>query len=263
MYGLADFHDNVLKRTPNAQHIITGDWSFVNVTINGNLSSTRINKLNFDSDIVLINRPESNIIRTAKFFESLTIGNFMCSYGCLIDNVDLGDWMAKAVLLNHNYTIQGTTYLQNPIIDSVTAFGTVNNVTFNADQILLKSKRQRIYGDVHIGNRENPLQKLTFDGIYLNYFNDHNFTDFQLSLVQRPSAAQRQIVATVSTDMQFTKPLTIDNLECFADVNGVNFSALADIKYNRMSEFYHRMMPELHTVADTFMAMHERNHSLV
>lgn len=239
----------MLKNVDGTQ-IISGEWKFADVSIHGNLRSTLINNLNFNNDIVRFSRPEMNIIRAPKIFAGLRVSNLVCD-GCSVNGVDLGEWILKAVLLNNNYTIQGTTYLRNPIISHVNARGTVNNVTFRADEILLKQQRQRIHRNVYIGDPTNPLQKLTFENMYLNFLNGHNFTDFHLSLVQRRSATQRPIVARVATDMQFTEPLTIDNLECFGQVNGVNFSSLAAVNYNRLSEYYREMIPELRTVADS------------
>lgn len=244
----------MLKQSSGVQ-IISGAWKFADVAINGNLRSTLINNLNFNNDIVRFSRPEMNIIRASKIFSELRVKNLVCQYGCAVNEVDLGEWIAKAVLVNNNYTIQGTTYLQNPVISHVDVLGTVNNMTFRADKILLKQQRQRIYGNVHIGNQANPLQKLTFESIYLNYLNGHNFTDFHLSLIQRPSITQRRIVANVATNMQFTEPLTIENLECFGQVNGVNFTSLTAINYNRFSEYYRAMIPELRTMADNVGAV--------
>lgn len=250
--NLTYFRDNVLKQSSGVQ-IISGAWKFADVTINGNLRSTLINNLNFNNDIVRFSRPEMNIIRASKIFSELRVKNLVCQYGCSVNEVDLGEWIAKAVLVNNNYTIQGTTYLQNPVISHVDVLGTVNNMTFRADQILLKQQRQRIYGNVYIGSQANPLQKLTFESIYLNSLNGHNFTDFHLSLIQRPSITQRRIVANVATNMQFTEPLTIENLECFGQVNGVNFTSLTAINYNRLSEYYRTMIPELRSMADTYV----------
>lgn len=250
--NLTHFRDNVLKQSSGIQ-TISGDWKFGDVKMNGSLRSTLINNLNFNNDIVRISRSEMNIIRATKTFSGLRIRNLVCQNGCSVNEVDLGEWIAKAVLVNNNYTIQGTTYLRNPVISHVDALATVNNMTFRADQILLKTPRQSIYRDVHIGNPENPLQKLTFDSIYLNYLNGQNFTDFQLSLIQRPPTTQRPIVAKVATNMQFAEPLTIENLECFGQLNGVDFSSMAAINYNRLSEYYRAMIPELRSVADTFV----------
>lgn len=194
-----------------------------------------------------------NIIRATKIFDELFIKSFVCQDGCAVNDVNLGEWIARAVLLNNNYTIQGTTYLRNPVISHVDALGTVNNITFQADRILLNHQRQRIYRNVNIGNPANPLRKLTFENIYLNYLNGQNFTDFQSSLVQRPSAMQRPIAANVASNMQFEEPLTIENLECFGQVNGINFSELTAMNYNRLSELYRAMIPELRTVEDTFV----------
>lgn len=248
--NLTHFRDNVLKKSSGIQ-TISGDWKFANVKMNGSLHSTLINNLNFNNDIVRFSRHEMNIICATKTFSGLRIRNLVCHNGCSVNEVDLGEWIARAVLVNNNYTIQGTTYLRNPVISRVDALATVNNMTFRADQILLKTPRQSIYRDLHIGNSENPLQKLTFESIYLNYLNGQNFTAFHLSLIQR--ATQRPIVANVATNMQFAEPLTIEDLECFVQVNGVDFSSMDAINSNRLSEYYRAMVPGLRTVAETFV----------
>lgn len=251
--NLSYFRDNVLKQSSGIQ-IVSGAWKFGDVKINGNLSSTLINGLNFNNDIVRFSRPELNIVRASKTFNSLRTNNMVCPIeGGSVNGVDIGEWIGKAALLNNNYTIQGTTYLRNPVISHVDALGTVNNMTFRADSILLKQKHQRIYRNVHIGSQSNPLQKLTFESIYLDYLNEHNFTDFLLSLIQRPPSTQRSVAANVATNMQFTEPLTIENLECFGQVNEVNFSTFSATNYNRLSEFYRAKIPDLRTVADTFV----------
>lgn len=249
--NLTYFRDNVLKQLSGIQ-TISGEWKFADVKINGNLRSTLINSLNLNNDIVHFSRPEMNIVRASKTFSGLRIRNFVCGDGCSVNEVDLGEWIAKAVLVNNNYTIQGSTYLQNPVISHVDALGTVNNITFRAEQILLKTPRQSIYRNVHIGNPENPLQKLTFDSIYLNYLNGKNFTDFHSSLTQFPSASQRPLVATVATNLQFAEMLAIENLECFGQVNGVNFSSVTAIDYNPLSDYYRAVIPGA-VAADTFV----------
>lgn len=232
---------------------IRGEWKFVDINIGGRLRSTRINNLDFTNDIVRFSRPEMNIVRATKTFNDLSIRHFACREHCTVMGVALGEWIGNAVLRNNNYTVQGTIYLRNSVISHVEALGTVNGMRFGADSILLKRKQQRINGNVYIGNETMPLQKLTFDHIYLNYLNGHNFGDFEKSLVQRPSPMQRPIVASVIGNMRFTEPVTIGNLECFGQVNGVNFSSLGASEYNRMNELYRTMIPELSTMADAFV----------
>lgn len=56
-----------------------------------------------------------NNVTAPKHFESISAEQFYCEYGCTVQEIDLSEWIAKSALTHGNYTIQGTTTIENPI----------------------------------------------------------------------------------------------------------------------------------------------------
>lgn len=213
----------------------------------GSLSTTSINNLNFNQDVVLWNS-NSNIIRAAKTFRSLAIEQLMCRYGCQIQDINVDEWITKAVLTGLNATIQGYVYAKDPVISHIHVLGTVNNYTF--ESLLLKRESQTINGNIYFGNVLNSsnavaVTSLTFNKIYTNFINGKNFTDFYLSLVKRNR--NNDIGGDISTNMQFTESLIFDNLYSIGQINGVNMSTIAHIQQN--GEQFLSAIPTLNVMA--------------
>lgn len=194
-----------------------------------------------------------NTIRADKTFTSLSIEHLTCKYGCTVNNINVAEWISKAVLLNINYTIQGTTYLQNPIISHISVLGLVNNNTFNSNEILLKSVPQKISKNLIIGKKDNPFVKFTIDNIYVNFINAQNFTEFHNSIIQR-HAQNGAIAEEINSNMIFTEPVSFENLQCYGQINGINFSDLSNLNYNRFSKHYRMVLPQLRTMENDFIS---------
>lgn len=179
------------------------------------------------TDIARLDRPNMNIVRASKHFRSLTIDRLTCQDGCTVQGVDMGDWIGKSVMSNLNYTIQGSVYIRNPIISYIDALGLVNNVTFDSQNILLKSADQYFDGPVTIGNR-NSLSSLTFDNLNVNFINDKNVSEFFENLIR----AGDTDVGEIFTNMIFMEPVEFLDLNV-SELNGVDMDQLtaADQQY--------------------------------
>lgn len=228
----------------------------------GNLRGTLINGLNMNNDVVRYSQPEANIIVATKFFENLSINLLRTQKRFTINEVDIDYWITHSILLNKNYTIQGQTRINNPVISHIEAFGTVNGRKFNANNILLKSTNQQINQNIFIGNQNNPLTKLTFDSIYINSLNGHNFSRFYETLVQRPFPNQ-PLIANIEANVQFIEPLQVENLQCNGQINNVNFKALTEINHNQINEQYRKALPELYAWHNETLASKQHRNTIM
>lgn len=138
----------------------------------------------------------------------------------------MADWISGAVLTGFNYTIQGTVYAENPIISYIEALGPVNNITFNSQNVLLKSADQRLNGPIIIANANqlnstSAITSLTFDKLYVNFINDKNVSEFFANLIQRNEHGHID-VGEIFSDMEFMNGLDIDHLQITGQLNGIN-----------------------------------------
>lgn len=216
-----------------------------------------------NNDVVRYSQPEANIIVASKFFENLKINSMQTQNSFTINEIDVQYWITHSVLLNNNYTVQGLTRLQNPIISHIESFGPVNGQKFSSENILLKTENQQINQNVHIGSHEDPLKKLTFDSIYLNNLNNQNFSHFYETLVQRPPPNQ-PLVANIYANLQFTESVRVDNLQCNGQMNGVDFKSLTDLNHNQYNQQYRSALPELYAWHnETLLRRHELKHNRI
>lgn len=188
-------------------------FRFFDFAFLGSLSSTKINGLNFATDIVRWSSPSTNIIHAPKRFHSLNIDRLVCQYGCTMQGIDMADWISKAVLTASNQTIQGTVYARDAVISYVEVLGLVNNMTFNSQNILLKSVPQKLNGALTIGDDNfgpNSIKSLTFNNLIVNSINDQNVSEFFTNVIQRGEDGID--VSELYTDLEFTDRLYIDNL---------------------------------------------------
>lgn len=77
--------------------------------------SALINGLDFRTDILRFSVPLANITAT-KYFNNLYVEEMMMDVEGRIQDVLIADWLVRAILTVGNYTIQGTTVLENPFI---------------------------------------------------------------------------------------------------------------------------------------------------
>lgn len=171
------------------------------------------------TDVARWDRPNMNIVRAPKRFRSLSIDRLICQDGCTVQGVDMYDWLTKAVMMGLNYTIQGNFYAKNPIISYVEVLGLVNNVTFNSQNVLLKSAEQNLNGVVTIGNNlaANSISSLTFDNLYVNFINDKNVSEFFANLIEKGG----ENVGEIFANMIFTEPVEFLDLKV-SELNGVD-----------------------------------------
>lgn len=93
---------------------ITAEWYIADVIVSGDVNSL-INGFDVITDVVRYSNPINNVT-AAKSFERLDVGNLYCRNGCTLMDVDVYDWMNKVVFVGGNYTIQGTTVIEAPVI---------------------------------------------------------------------------------------------------------------------------------------------------
>lgn len=171
-----------------------------------------MNDLNLKDDVVRWDRSDKNLIKAEKSFNSLSINQLSCHAGCSVQGVDIDEWISKGALLNMNYTIQGTVFINDATFSYIEALERVNNDPFNSLTILLKHSDQRIDHIVTIGPNANSnnVTPLTFNEINVNYINGQNFTAFIQNRVTRGPA--NQINVNILSNLQFVEPLTFENL---------------------------------------------------
>lgn len=190
--------------------------------------------------------PGQNVIYAEKYFENVKIGHLNCKGSCSLQYVNMGEWISKAVLVYSDYIVQGTTYIENPLIPAINVLGTVNNQTFNSKTILRKSSEQIIPGNVYITNKPYQVATLTFSNIYLNYINSYNFPEFHDSLVLRQH--RKELNVNINTNVKFLQALRVDDLH--ADViNNRNFSVLFT-ENNHLTENFRSKVKKLEFIRD-------------
>lgn len=132
----------------------------------------------------------------------------------------MADWISKAVLTKSNQTIQGTVYARNAVISYAEVLGRVNNMTFDSQNILLKSVRQTLHGALIIGDDNfgpNSMTSLTFDNLIVNSINDQNVSEFFSNIVLRGENGID--VGELYSSLEFTDRLDIDNLIVLSQLN--------------------------------------------
>lgn len=213
------------------------------------MSSTSINDLNFAADVARWDRPDLNVITAPKQFRSLTIDRLVCQDGCTLQGVDMDEWISKAAMTGLNSTIQGTVYVKNPVISYVEVLGLVNNMTFNAETVLLTNSPQKLNGFVTIGNRSNTNQmsSLTFENLYVNYINDKNVTEFFENMVKKDG--MNIDIGEIFSDLIFTDRLEVGNLTV-GQLNGVNVTEITSQPHNLYSEQFRMATDELDSIVN-------------
>lgn len=75
---------------------------------------TLINGLDLSLDVLRYSAPTTNIT-APKNIKKAEVNDLYCQNYCTLQQVDITEWIAKAALVLGNYTIQGTTVIENPI----------------------------------------------------------------------------------------------------------------------------------------------------
>ncbi|XP_058829286.1 uncharacterized protein LOC131688788 [Topomyia yanbarensis] len=139
---IVNFDKYVLKT--NVEQNITGNWTFDEVEVEGDLNLTTINGLDLEKD-VLLNGASNVTITGTKRFENVHANRLECPTPCIIQGVDFSEWVANSVRLDRNYTIEGVVYVENATIPGEP----VHNYTFDQDHLLSKSAPQTMKENLH------------------------------------------------------------------------------------------------------------------
>lgn len=219
-----------------------------------------MNGLNFAADVARVDRPDLNIVRAKKRFQSLQIDRLECRDGCTVQGIDMDDWISRAAMTGLNHTIQGTVYAKNPIISYIEAAGLVNNITINSQTVLLKKTPQTLKGPLIIGNRSrtDSINSLTFDNLYVNTINDKNLTDFFQNLVLQHG---RNIeLGEIFSNLEFVDQVNFDNLKILGQLNGINVNAIMSQDHFVYGEQYRMAANELDTIVDKLVRRERFKH---
>lgn len=195
-----------------------------------NLQST-INNLDFRTDMLRYSLPEQQI-SAPKRFEHVQVQDIVCQNGARLQTIDAADWVSKAVLsVGNNYTIQGTTVLENAtIFGDVRVFGQVNGRVFGADTILLKSLAQELPGSVQIQNQAsgNLIRPLAINEATFNAVNGRPLNAFLQNIVTIDDPAPKTTAA-----VRFAQPPTVERFYSPGVWNGVSVPGLVqDLQAN-------------------------------
>lgn len=118
-------------------------------------------------------------------------------------------------------------------------------MTFNADAILLKDRRQDFAGNIYVANQnleDNRITTLSIENIELVTINEIPFDKFHENLVFRDDAQ-------IWTNLVFKNRLNVDNLHTSGDWNGVDAeSMIMKFQVNRMAANYSDHLEQLNMV---------------
>jgi hypothetical protein len=109
---IAEFDKFVLKK--GVPQTITAPWHFKELHYTDNQQACRINGLNFAQDVLRYDQPRP--VTGHKHFMRLFVNNTNCPVPCYFGDINMSEWIGKAVLTFGNYTIQGTTILRDPVV---------------------------------------------------------------------------------------------------------------------------------------------------
>lgn len=96
-------------------------------------------------------------------------------------------------------------------------------MTFNSQNILLKSVPQKLNGALTIGDENFSLSSitaLTFDNLMVNSINDQNVSEFFTNIIQR--GENGTVVDELYANLEFSNRLDIDDLTVTGQFNGIN-----------------------------------------
>lgn len=105
-------------------------------------------------------------------------------------------------------------------------FGTVNNILFTPETILLKSADQEIQGHIRIQNKrlsENKIQSLTINEAELTMINGVPVNQFFQNLVNLSDANK-----TTYSHLIFVEPVAVGSFHSRGDWNGISLGSFVD-----------------------------------
>lgn len=155
----------------------------------------------------------SNAITGRKQFLNLNVGNIYCAREpCIIQDIDVQEWISNSVDANGEHTINGITRINSPIFyNNIPVFGLVNNITFGTNRLLTKSDDQRIEGNVMLRTVSTDYKYIMtsiFQTLQVREINlvpvDHIFD----VVVNNAELAH----ITINTSLVFNEILEVENL---------------------------------------------------
>lgn len=108
---IEEFNQVVFKK--GVDQIISEEWHLSEASVAGEFNSL-INGFDVATDVVRYSNPINNVT-AVKSFESVAVNNLECQNGCILMDVDVGDWIRRVAFTGGNYTIQGTTIMEAPV----------------------------------------------------------------------------------------------------------------------------------------------------
>lgn len=218
--NLTYFNEAVLKL--DTEQTITGDWKFKEVHIAGDFNVPMINNLNLVNDIVRHDAQWNNIT-AKKIIQNLSAKNLNCPYPCIVQGVDLVDWMSSSVSRDGDHTIQGHVIFEGPVtIHELYSDKPINNITFQKDMILSKTGEQVINGNIRIINKYGNSGQFVIESLDAGEINSKSVNEFFLNLVLRGD----QDKTTIDSKLNFIKPLTVGHLKCDGKFYGTDLKSL-------------------------------------
>lgn len=123
----------------------------------------------------------------------------------------------------------------------------MNNITFNENTVMLKSKEQSVHGNIYIFTKNinvNQIVPLTLEKVYLKTINGQSFNEFQQNLAYIDDHALK-----INSKLVFTETLSVGSLSSVAQWNDIRITDLTgQLHKNQMSANYTHSLEYLNNV---------------
>ena len=250
------FNQNVLRK--DADQTITGKWTLHNAEILDDLKLETLNGYNLKTELITLETSKANVTGH-KIIDELQVRNIKCPDVCVIHDVNVVEWFMNAIRNNRNHTIQGVTYLQNPIVyGNIKVLGYVNDSTFDANTFLLKSTDQVIKSDVTVQTKFPKKRKIypsMFESLYLKSVNEINVNKFFDNVARYSDSRNSPNGIEINSKLKFKKPLVVQHLQSNENkLYGVNISQIqSEMDYGHKLNDFETNLQSLHFVGNALI----------
>lgn len=226
---------------------------FHDVEVYGDLNLTTLNGLDIQEDILLNNKPKARFT-APKRFDSLRVHNLRCPEPCIIQGVDVTEWMANSVRLNRNNTIEGVIHLEaGTVLGNIEVQGLVNNISFDREHLLLKSIPQTIDGDLYLRTKfpnENIIYPSSIEKLEVETINGNHFNTFMANMVRTD---QTELV--INNPVTFMQTVEAENVDTGdSSIFGVNINQLLqEVEYGDQLSKHESKLRSLHIVGQSLV----------
>ncbi|XP_055854741.1 uncharacterized protein LOC129918300 [Episyrphus balteatus] len=224
-----DFVENVLLTSGKQE--VTAQWKIYEALVSGDLKNIRMNNLNLVDDVIRLDVPH-NTVTGHKTVPSASIKNLYCQPRSTVNGVDLTEWIYNTVFVYENYTIRGKTTVDSAILYSdIEVLGSVNNMTFDENNLLLRNKDQVINGNVQILNKfpkEKRILSNSFEEVQTENLNGSNIDNFFKNQILEDD---------VKLSLSLDRAITFEN-----SVNVQRFESEADLRNSKELSFDYNQM---------------------